>query len=107
MGRPELGTKVTCAGCRERFYDLSMSPAMCPKCGTQQPPERPRAPQLARSTSSTGLQPRQLLTTVTIDEAVEPVGTTETEAEEDVPESDGEADDDIEIDSDLANKTTD
>lgn len=105
MGRPELGTKVTCAGCRERFYDLSRSPAMCPKCGAQQPPERPRAPQPARSTSSTGLQPRQLLTTVAIDEDVEP-GTTETEAEDDVPKSDGEADDDIEIDSDLA-KTTD
>lgn len=106
MGRPELGTKVTCAGCHERFYDLNRSPAMCPKCGAQQPSERPRAPRPPRSTSGTGLQPRQPPTTVTIDDDVEPVDTAETEAEDDVPESDDEADDVIEIASDLA-KTTD
>lgn len=43
MGRLELGTKCTCTGCQERFYDLNRKPAICPKCGAQQPPERPRA----------------------------------------------------------------
>jgi uncharacterized protein (TIGR02300 family) len=37
MGRPELGTKLTCTGCSERFYDLNRPPAVCPKCGVQQP----------------------------------------------------------------------
>jgi len=42
MGRPELGAKCTCVGCGLRFYDLGRSPAMCPKCATQQPPAKPR-----------------------------------------------------------------
>ena len=42
MDRPELGTKVTCVGCHERFYDLNRAPAICPKCGVQQAPEKPR-----------------------------------------------------------------
>jgi hypothetical protein len=41
-----------------------------------------------------------------IDNDMGPVGTTETEAEDDVPECDDEADDDIEINSDLAKDTT-
>jgi hypothetical protein len=62
MGRPEVGTKVTCVGCSERFYD-HRSPAMCPKCGARQPLEKPRALQPPRSTE---LQPRQPLTTVSM-----------------------------------------
>jgi uncharacterized protein (TIGR02300 family) len=42
MGRPELGTKLACTGCSERFYDLNRSPAVCPKCGVQQPLPKPR-----------------------------------------------------------------
>jgi len=42
MGRPELGRKCTCAGCNAHFYDLNRSPAICPKCGAEQPPELPR-----------------------------------------------------------------
>ena len=41
MGRPELGAKLSCAGCSERFYDLNRSPAVCPKCGAQQPAPKP------------------------------------------------------------------
>jgi len=106
MGRLELGTKVTCVGCHERFYDLNRSPATCPKCGAQQPPARPRMLRPPRSALGIGLQPQLPPTTVTIDDEVEPVGTTEIEAEDDVPESDDEADDDIGIDPDLA-KTAD
>ncbi|MGA3400072.1 MAG: FYDLN acid domain-containing protein [Acetobacteraceae bacterium] len=43
MGRPELGTKCTCTGCSERFYDLNRAPAICPKCGAQQQPQKARA----------------------------------------------------------------
>ena len=42
MGRPELGTKLACTGCSERFYDLNRSIAKCPKCGAEQPLPKPR-----------------------------------------------------------------
>ncbi len=59
-----------------------------------------------RSALGTGLQPRQPAATVTIDDEAEPVGTADIQAEDDVPEAEDEADDDIEIDPDLA-KTAD
>lgn len=42
MAKPELGTKRVCVACSTRFYDLTKSPAICPKCGTEQPIEQPR-----------------------------------------------------------------
>lgn len=43
MAKPELGTKRVCVSCGARFYDLTKTPAVCPKCSTEQPPEQPRA----------------------------------------------------------------
>jgi len=43
MAKPELGTKRVCVSCGTRFYDLTKQPATCPKCGTEQPAEQPRA----------------------------------------------------------------
>ncbi len=37
MGKPELGLKCLCVGCGARFFDLLRAPAVCPKCGTEQP----------------------------------------------------------------------
>ena len=42
MAKPELGTKRVCVACGTRFYDLTKAPAICPKCGTEQPPDQPR-----------------------------------------------------------------
>ena len=42
MAKPELGTKRVCVACGTRFYDLTKSPAVCPKCGTEQPLDVPR-----------------------------------------------------------------
>ena len=42
MAKPELGTKRTCVSCSTRFYDLTKVPAICPKCGTEQPLDQPR-----------------------------------------------------------------
>ena len=42
MAKSELGTKRVCVACGTRFYDLSKTPAVCPKCGTEQPVEQPR-----------------------------------------------------------------
>jgi uncharacterized protein (TIGR02300 family) len=42
MAKPELGAKRTCVSCEARFYDLMRTPAICPKCGTEQTSEQPR-----------------------------------------------------------------
>ena len=42
MAEPELGLKRSCVACGTRFYDLARTPAVCPKCGTEQPAEQPR-----------------------------------------------------------------
>ena len=42
MAKPELGLKRVCVSCGARFYDLNRAPAMCPKCGTEQPQDQPR-----------------------------------------------------------------
>jgi uncharacterized protein (TIGR02300 family) len=42
MAKPELGTKRVCVQCGARFYDLMKQPAICPKCGAEQPAEQPR-----------------------------------------------------------------
>src|ERR1700684_4286605 len=42
MLKPDLGTKRVCVACGARFYDLTKVPAVCPKCGTEQPIEQPR-----------------------------------------------------------------
>jgi len=43
MPKPELGLKRVCVSCGTRFYDLGKQPVTCPKCGTEQPADQPRA----------------------------------------------------------------
>jgi len=33
VAKAELGMKLTCESCETRFYDLSKTPGICPKCG--------------------------------------------------------------------------
>ncbi|MCW8086180.1 TIGR02300 family protein [Sabulicella glaciei] len=42
MAKPELGLKRVCVSCSTKFYDLTKQPAICPKCGAEQPAEQPR-----------------------------------------------------------------
>lgn len=42
MAKPELGTKRICVACAARFYDMTKTPAVCPKCHTEQPADQPR-----------------------------------------------------------------
>ena len=42
MAKPDLGLKRTCVSCGAKFYDMTKQPAVCPKCGTDQPAEQPR-----------------------------------------------------------------
>jgi uncharacterized protein (TIGR02300 family) len=34
LAKPDLGTKRQCANCGAKFYDLSKTPIVCPKCET-------------------------------------------------------------------------
>jgi uncharacterized protein (TIGR02300 family) len=42
MAKPQLGLKRVCVACGTKFYDLTRAPALCPKCGTEQPAEQPK-----------------------------------------------------------------
>ena len=42
MAKPELGLKRVCVACGTKFYDMTRAPALCPKCGTEQPAEQPK-----------------------------------------------------------------
>jgi uncharacterized protein (TIGR02300 family) len=94
MGRPELGTKCICTGCSERFYDLNRSPAICPKCGVEQPPEKPRVYRPARPSVDVRRTYRQPVP-VAAEDDVEPVSIVDADDEED---EDSPADDIAEID---------
>ena len=41
MAKPEWGQKRTCQSCGCRFYDLTRTPIVCPKCGSTVEPEMP------------------------------------------------------------------
>ena len=41
MAKPEWGQKRTCNSCGCRFYDMTRTPIVCPKCGANVEPEQP------------------------------------------------------------------
>jgi uncharacterized protein (TIGR02300 family) len=81
MGRPELGTKCACVGYNERFYDLNRSPAIRPKCSTQQPPVKPHVTRPPRAVLGSKLRARQQPAVVVAEDNVEPVDASEAEDE--------------------------
>lgn len=100
MVKPELGTKRTCVSCGTRFYDLTKSPAVCPKCGTEQPVEQPRL----RRASGNLADEKRVKKPLPVDDA-EPDAVEEPEEaaedEDDVIESTDDLDDDDEIGGDI------
>lgn len=100
MGKRGLGTKCTCTGCHERFYDLNRSPAICPKCGVQQPPEKPPTLRSRRDALSAGSQQRQPVVAITSEDEAEPIDAEEIDAEDDASEAGDETDDSIEVEPD-------
>ena len=94
MAKPELGTKRVCVACATRFYDLTKSPAVCPKCGTEQPIEQPR-PRRTGGNVAEDKRPKKA-TPASEDVDVEVEGVEEAE-DEDVLE----AADDLEDDADV------
>ena len=90
MVKPELGTKRVCVNCGARFYDLQKTPAICPKCGTEQPAEQPRS---RRPVGNVQEDKRPKKPPVADDTDVE-AETTEDEAEDEVLEDASELEDD-------------
>ncbi len=90
MAKPELGTKRVCVACGAKFYDLQKTPAVCPKCGTEQPAEIPRA---RRAGGNVVEEKRPKKVAVADDPDVE-VEAVEDEAEEDVLEDAADLEDD-------------
>jgi uncharacterized protein (TIGR02300 family) len=94
MAKPELGIKRVCVACGTRFYDLTKSPAVCPKCGTEQPIEQPRP----RRTGGNVVEDKRPKKATPAPEDVD----VEVEGVEDVEEEDVlEAADDLEDDADV------
>ena len=85
MAKPELGTKRVCVSCGARFYDLTRQPAVCPKCGTEQPAEQPRLRRPAGNLLEEKRRPK-VLPVPGIEEGEIEVETPEEEVEEDVLE---------------------
>jgi uncharacterized protein (TIGR02300 family) len=108
MGKPELGTKRVCVACGARFYDLTKSPAICPKCGTEQPLDQPRPRRAPPGTGNVAEEkrPKKPAPAAGTEEDIEVEGVEDVE-EEDVLEDAGDLEDDadsigsdIEVESD-------
>jgi uncharacterized protein (TIGR02300 family) len=91
MVQAELGIKRVCVACSTRFYDLGKSPAVCPKCGTEQPVEQPR---VRRPGGNVVEDKRPKKPVPAPEEADIEVEGVEDEAEEDVIEDAGDLEDD-------------
>jgi uncharacterized protein (TIGR02300 family) len=90
MAKPELGTKRVCVACSTKFYDLQKTPAVCPKCGTEQPADAPRK---TRPGGNVVEEKRPKKAPVADDADVE-VEAVEDETEEDVLEDASDLEDD-------------
>ena len=93
MAKPELGTKRVCVACSARFYDLTKVPAICPKCGTEQPIEQPR-PRRAGGNVVEDKRPKKPAVAPGIEGVDVEVEGVEDVEEEDVLEDTGDLEDD-------------
>ena len=93
MAKPELGTKRVCVACGTRFYDLTKAPAICPKCGTEQPPDQPR-PRRTGGNVVEERRPKKPAPAPGLEDADIEVEGVEEEAEEDILEDASDLEDD-------------
>ena len=92
MAKPDVGTKRVCVSCSTRFYDLLKTPAVCPKCGTEQPAEQPRARRAGGNVAED--KRAKKLPVPGLEDAEVEVEAADEEAEEDVLEDTSDLDDD-------------
>jgi uncharacterized protein (TIGR02300 family) len=93
MAKSELGTKRVCVSCGARFYDLTKVPAVCPKCGTEQPVEQPR-PRRTGGNVVEDRRPKKPAPAPGMEEADIEVEGVEEESEEDMIEDAADLEDD-------------
>lgn len=94
MPKPDLGTKRVCVSCSTRFYDLGKSPAICPKCGTEQPIEPPRLRRPPTGNVTEDKRVKKPLPAPGLEDADVEVEGVEDDAEEDVIEDTADLEDD-------------
>ena len=93
MAKIELGTKRVCVACGARFYDLTKTPAVCPKCATEQPIEQPR-PRRTGGNVAEEKRPKKPVPAASLEEAEIEAEGVEEEAEEDIIEDAADLEDD-------------
>jgi len=94
MAKPELGTKRVCVACGARFYDLTKQPAVCPKCGTEQPVEQPRPRRSGGGNVAEDRRPKKPVPAPGVEDADIEVEGVEDVEEEDVLEDAADLEDD-------------
>ncbi len=107
MAKPELGLKRTCVSCGAKFYDMGKQPAVCPKCGTEQPAEQPRPRRSANIVPDEKLKKRAVAATEADGDDVE-LEDVEADAVEDADELEDEDEviaDEIEVETDREEET--
>jgi uncharacterized protein (TIGR02300 family) len=107
MAKPELGLKRVCVSCGTKFYDLARAPAICPKCGTEQPAEQPKLKRAAAPVDDR-LKKRPVVPEAAGEEAAEVESEEGEEAIEDAEEledADETLGEDIEVESDREEET--
>lgn len=92
MVKPELGSKRVCVSCSAKFYDLGKTPAVCPKCSTEQPAEQPRMRRAAGNVADEKRRAKVLPVPGAEDADVE-VEVTDEDADEDVLEDTSDLED--------------
>jgi len=93
MAKPELGSKRLCVACGTRFYDLQHSPALCPRCGAEQPIE-PSRPRRGGGNVAEDKRPKKPAPAPGLEEAEVELEDVEAAEEEDVLEDTSDLDDD-------------
>lgn len=93
MAKPELGTKRVCVSCATKFYDLGKQPAVCPKCGTEQPAEQPRTRRPSGNVAEDKRRPKVAPAPGLEDADVEVEAAADDDADEDVLEDTSDLED--------------
>jgi uncharacterized protein (TIGR02300 family) len=107
MAKPELGLKRICVACGTKFYDMARAPAVCPKCGTEQPAEQPKLKRAAPPPEDR-VKKRVVPAEAEGDEIVEVEADEDAEAIEDAEEledADEALGEDIEVETDREEET--
>jgi uncharacterized protein (TIGR02300 family) len=94
MAKSELGIKRVCVACSTRFYDLTKVPAICPKCGTEQPADQPRPRRTGGGNVVEERRPKKPAPAPGMEEADIEVEGVEAESEEDLIEDAEDLEDD-------------